>query len=71
MMKKPHQHAKPDLKPANASNPGEKFVAPNEQNKPETDTTRHFVGLCAHCELRETCERPGIQGGIWSCNDYR
>ncbi len=30
-----------------------------------------LVGLCAHCELRESCKRPRPQGGIWSCTEYQ
>ena len=28
-------------------------------------------GLCSTCELRESCERRLVEGGVWRCAEYR
>lgn len=28
-------------------------------------------GLCAHCDSREICSIPKIDGGIWHCEEYK
>jgi len=28
-------------------------------------------GLCAHCDSRENCSIPKIDGGIWHCEEYK
>jgi len=33
--------------------------------------TKVMNGLCANCEVRETCKFPKAEGGIWHCEEYR
>jgi hypothetical protein len=30
-----------------------------------------YKGLCANCEIRETCEFPKSEGGVWHCEEYQ
>ncbi|MCJ7508987.1 MAG: hypothetical protein MUO85_09730 [candidate division Zixibacteria bacterium] len=30
-----------------------------------------YEGLCVNCEIRETCEFPKSEGGIWHCEEYQ
>ncbi|MCP4676771.1 MAG: hypothetical protein GY854_14905 [Deltaproteobacteria bacterium] len=27
-------------------------------------------GVCATCEIRKTCSRRQVEGGVWHCADY-
>jgi ribosomal protein S14 len=56
------------VSPANAAEVG------REGERDERSSTAggrgEYLGLCANCGLRETCDKPKLPGGIWSCNDY-
>jgi hypothetical protein len=41
-----------------------------DQRSSTRESKGENLGLCANCELRETCEKPKLPGGIWFCNDY-
>ena len=30
-----------------------------------------YEGLCVNCEIRETCEFPKSEGGVWHCEEYQ
>jgi hypothetical protein len=38
---------------------------------PAVTETPPLAGLCANCELRESCTYPKPPGGVWHCNEYR
>ncbi len=42
-----------------------------EQSSQGLQDAAKLVGLCATCELRETCDRPKPAGGIWFCEEYQ
>lgn len=29
-----------------------------------------IAGLCASCQLRDTCRLPKPEGGVWQCEEY-
>ncbi len=46
--------------------------AEDEEDVDSSALLRHGnVGLCANCELRDTCIRLKPAGGIWFCEEYR
>lgn len=49
---------------------GDSADRPQERDQRSPDLTVDYAGLCASCERRETCDKPKVPGGIWSCHDY-
>ena len=40
------------------------------QSQPDQEEAVVYEGLCVNCALRETCEPPNQNGGVWHCEDY-
>ncbi|MFC2139536.1 hypothetical protein ACFLR4_02635 [Bacteroidota bacterium] len=30
-----------------------------------------YAGICSNCEIRDTCQYPKPENGIWHCEEYR
>jgi hypothetical protein len=43
--------------------------APDDERR--SQMTSRELGLCKDCDLRLTCKRPLLEGGIWHCKDYQ
>jgi hypothetical protein len=52
-------------------NPDISAVPDTAEDKPRAVRSRELKGLCANCEIRETCTFPKAEGGIWHCEEYR
>ena len=44
---------------------------PQIRTEKQTEHTAKARGLCANCELRDTCTFPNKEAGIWYCEEYR
>jgi hypothetical protein len=42
-----------------------------EEVRPEPKVEARAMGLCANCDVRDTCTLPRPQGGVWHCEEYR
>ncbi len=52
-------------------NPDISAVTDNEDVRPRAGKPGELKGLCANCEIRDTCTFPKAEGGIWHCEEYR
>jgi len=51
--------------------PSEKLVENSEKNVLEKEPTNlKLSGLCVNCRKRNECRLPGVEGGIWHCEEY-
>jgi hypothetical protein len=57
------------------TNPPMKATISNVLSKTTSDAWKvdfeKYKGLCANCEIRETCEFPKSEGGVWHCEEYQ
>ncbi|RJP75804.1 MAG: hypothetical protein C4524_11430 [Candidatus Zixiibacteriota bacterium] len=57
------------LRNGHVENPDVNAILAHVNVKPAPQAT--LKGLCANCELRDTCTFPKAEGGIWHCEEYR
>ena len=48
----------------------ESAVQKHSMSKESPGPTSRLPGLCSNCELRETCQFPKSEGGVWHCEEY-
>jgi len=59
-----HQPCAPKAKPAVEEDSKEAAAPPIRNGVPRK-------GLCLNCDLRDTCNYPAPEGGVWHCEEYR
>jgi len=60
-----------NLRNGHVQNPDVEAILAHVNVRPRGKAARVFKGLCANCEIRQTCTFPKAEGGIWHCEEYR